>query len=196
MTDSVYLICIREKPAQTSEKDNSPESDETTQEGTTAESSKKSSQTATEEKQLSESLPTTEKAVEAGRPTLRVVVEGITTSSGTVRIAIFKSIAEFKAFDARKEEDKQGEALRKIVVPVKGTGNVSHEFTDVPPGQYVIAAFHDRDGNKKLNASLLGLPSEPYGFSRDARGSLGAPKFEDAIINFDDKNSVFSFKVK
>ncbi len=196
MTDSVYLICIREKPTQASEKDNSPESDETTQEGNTAEPPKDAIETATEEKQPSESQPTSEKAVEVGKPTLRVVVEGITTSSGTVRIAVFKSMAEFKAFDARKEEDKQGEALRKIVVPVKGTGKVNHEFTDVPPGQYVIAAFHDRDGNKKLNASLLGLPSEPYGFSRDARGSLGAPKFEDAIINFDDKNSVFSFKVK
>ncbi len=70
------------------------------------------------------------------------------------------------------------------------------EFRDVEPGKYVIAAFHDLDSNQKLNASFLGLPSEPYGFSRDARGQLGTPKYEDAEIKFEADHAEFSFSLK
>ncbi len=75
-------------------------------------------------------------------------------------------------------------------------GKLVYEFTDVPLGRYVIAAFHDQDGNNKLNSSLIGMPSEPYGFSRNARGTLGAPKFEDAVITFDMEHKEFAFRVK
>jgi uncharacterized protein (DUF2141 family) len=34
---------------------------------------------------------------------------------------------------------------------------------------------------------FLGIPKEPYGFSRDARGKFGPPGFEDAAIEVRDE---------
>lgn len=127
---------------------------------------------------------------------LKVVVSGADGNGGEMRIALFNSKEQYTAFDARKEEAKQGEAFRKEAVKI-GDGNlVTYSLEDIPPGTYAIAAFHDKDGNRKLNSSFLGLPSEPYGFTRDARGSLGLPPYEQAMIEFSEKNSVFKFKVK
>ncbi len=113
-----------------------------------------------------------------------------------MRIALFDNEDQYKSFDARNEKSKQGEAFRKVAVKVKKTGKLVYEFKDVPPGSYAIAAFHDKDGNQQLGASVIGLPNEPYGFSRDARGTFGTPKFQDAVIKFDQSNSSFSFKIK
>ena len=60
-------------------------------------------------------------------------------------------------------------------------GIVELRVRNVKPGAYAIAVFHDTNGNGKLDRSLIGLPSEPYGFSNDV-GRRGAPDFEAAKI--------------
>lgn len=129
-------------------------------------------------------------------PVLRITIEGVTVASGSMRIALFDKEDQYKNFDARNAEAQQGQAFRKVAVKVKKSGKLVYEFKDVPAGSYAIAAFHDKDGNQQLGASVIGLPNEPYGFSRDARGTFGAPKFQDAVIKFDESNTSFSFKIK
>jgi uncharacterized protein (DUF2141 family) len=53
-------------------------------------------------------------------------------------------------------------------------------FRDVPYGSYAIQAYHDQNGNKRLDTNALGIPTEPYGFSNGARGKFGPPRWEDA----------------
>lgn len=53
-------------------------------------------------------------------------------------------------------------------------------FRGVKPGIYGISAFHDANDNGKLDTNFLGIPSEDYCASRDARGTFGPPSFEDA----------------
>lgn len=50
-------------------------------------------------------------------------------------------------------------------------------------GRYAARVFHDRNGNGELNSNLLGIPTEPWGFSNDAAGSFGPPKFDDAAFD-------------
>jgi uncharacterized protein (DUF2141 family) len=50
-------------------------------------------------------------------------------------------------------------------------------FKDLPPGRYAIESFQDENENGKMDMSWLGLPLEPYGFSRDARPFLSKPGF-------------------
>ncbi|MDC7694380.1 DUF2141 domain-containing protein [Asticcacaulis sp. DXS10W] len=50
-------------------------------------------------------------------------------------------------------------------------------FKDLPPGDYCIMLFHDENENGTMDKNLLGIPSEGYGFSNNARGSFGPPKF-------------------
>jgi uncharacterized protein (DUF2141 family) len=53
-------------------------------------------------------------------------------------------------------------------------------FEKIPPGVYGLSAFHDKNKNGKLDTNLLGIPSEDYGASNNARGTFGPPSFEDA----------------
>ena len=54
---------------------------------------------------------------------------------------------------------------------------------DVPPGRYGVSVMHDRNANGKLDSNIVGIPTEPYGASRDARGRMGPPAFEDAAVD-------------
>ena len=58
-------------------------------------------------------------------------------------------------------------------------------FKGVPKGVYGISAFHDQNNNGKLDTNLLGLPTEDYCASRDARNTFGPPSFEDAKFSYD-----------
>ncbi|NEX63527.1 DUF2141 domain-containing protein [Noviherbaspirillum sp. 17J57-3] len=53
---------------------------------------------------------------------------------------------------------------------------------DVPAGEYAVSLFIDENGNKALDKYPIGLPREPYGFSRDAFGWFGPPGFKDAAF--------------
>jgi uncharacterized protein (DUF2141 family) len=50
-------------------------------------------------------------------------------------------------------------------------------------GRYGIQLYHDVDGDGELDANLVGIPSEPFGFSNDAPLRFGPPSFEDAAFD-------------
>lgn len=52
----------------------------------------------------------------------------------------------------------------------------------VPAGTWAVLAYQDENENNELDRNFVGMPKEPYGFSRDARGRFGPPSFEDAAI--------------
>lgn len=56
-------------------------------------------------------------------------------------------------------------------------------YHDLPAGSYALSVFHDENGNEKLDSNIAGIPTERYGFSRDARGHMAAPSFSDAAID-------------
>lgn len=56
-------------------------------------------------------------------------------------------------------------------------------FRNLSPGTYAVSVFHDENGNGVMDKNAIGLPMERYGFSRDARGTMGPPSFADAAIN-------------
>jgi uncharacterized protein (DUF2141 family) len=57
-------------------------------------------------------------------------------------------------------------------------------FDGIKPGVYAISAFHDENDNGKLDTNLIGIPTEDWCTSRNARGTLGPPSFEDAKFSF------------
>src|SRR3546814_16611886 len=46
------------------------------------------------------------------------------------------------------------------------------------PGTYAIAIYHDENGDRKFDRSMLGLPEEGYGFSNNAAVVLAPPSFD------------------
>lgn len=57
-------------------------------------------------------------------------------------------------------------------------------FQRVPAGTFAASAFHDENQNGKLDTNFVGLPSEEYCASRNARGTFGPPSFEDAKFDY------------
>jgi len=47
------------------------------------------------------------------------------------------------------------------------------------PGDYAIAVIHDANGNAKLD-TMLGIPREGFGFSRNPAIGFGPPRFSAA----------------
>ena len=45
--------------------------------------------------------------------------------------------------------------------------------------------MHDVNGNDALDSNIVGMPTEPYGFSNNAQGSFGPPAWQDARFALD-----------
>ena len=60
-------------------------------------------------------------------------------------------------------------------------GTMTFTFENVPPGTYAIAAYHDVNGNGRMDTGTFSLPKEPYGFSNDV-GRIAPPNFLAATI--------------
>jgi uncharacterized protein (DUF2141 family) len=66
----------------------------------------------------------------------------------------------------------------------------------VPPGAWAVLSYQDENSNGKLDRNVLGIPKEPYAFSRDARGRFGPPSFEDAAFELRDEKAVTTIKLR
>lgn len=72
----------------------------------------------------------------------------------------------------------------QTATPVTAAGTAVVQFTGVPAGRYAVASFQDVNEDGRLNfGGMMGAPSEPWGYSRSARGVMGPPRFADAVVN-------------
>lgn len=62
-------------------------------------------------------------------------------------------------------------------------------LADIPYGTYAIALYHDLNDNDKLDKNFLGIPKEPYGFSRNYRPLFTVPGFEDCSFVYDESHT-------
>lgn len=61
---------------------------------------------------------------------------------------------------------------------------------ELKSGSYVIAVYQDVNSNGKLDKNWIGVPTEPYGFSKDPVIRFGPPLFKDCQLNLQGKNSL------
>jgi len=64
----------------------------------------------------------------------------------------------------------------------KASAHLVLEFGHVAPGHYAISLLHDENGNGKVDRTLM-IPTEGFGFSRDAKLRMGPPSFESAAFD-------------
>lgn len=109
----------------------------------------------------------------AAQHKLEVTVKGIQAKKGNILIALYDSEAAFM---------KKHIASRTIKASDK---QVTAVFENLKPGSYAVSTFHDENENEKLDTNFFGIPKELYGFSNNAKGSLGPPSFDKAGITID-----------
>lgn len=109
-------------------------------------------------------------AKSAAGPTLKV--SGVQPQAGPVRVAMF---ADPSAFPKHEQADGKF-AFESSAATVEGS-------LQVPAGgPFALAVYQDLNNDGQLNRSSFGMPTEPYGFSKNARGQYGPPTFADAQI--------------
>ena len=105
--------------------------------------------------------------------TVTVTVDGLDSSEGTVRLEL--------TTEANYEADGN---VRAAALPIqrkqaRWVGN------DVPHGTYAVRLYHDENDNGELDTNLFGVPQEAFGFSNNARGTMGPPDFQNAAFTLD-----------
>ena len=126
-------------------------------------------------------------AVGAGAATLTVEVTGVRSAKGTVQAALYPDA------NADRFLDLSASVARSLSKAKPGTVRVT--FKNVKPGTYAVALFHDENGNGKLDATSIGVPKEGAGFSRDARGTMGPPRFDRASFEVGAANKTITLRL-
>ena len=97
-------------------------------------------------------------------------IDGLRDSKGVVRLCLTARRDDFP-------DCKKGGAVSGTAKASKS--GVRYVFHNVAPGTYAIAAFHDANGNTKLDTSL-GIPREGFAFSQNPPIRPRAPHFDEA----------------
>lgn len=119
-------------------------------------------------------------SAEPSCPGIHVKVLDIRNSTGTVACALFESPDGFPIEYLRS-------ATNIMVIKVRDA-QARCDFEDIAPGTYALAIVHDENMNGKLDTNWVGIPTEGYGFSNDAKALLGAPSFSAASFPYDGQN--------
>ena len=122
-------------------------------------------------------------AASASAATVEVRVSSVAAGRGKVNVAVCDKERFLK------------DCLYSGSVPAQAT-DVVVTIQNVPKGTWAVLAYQDENQNDKLDRNLIGIPSENYGFSRDARGKFGPPDFSDAAIDVGDESTVAKIKLR
>jgi len=98
---------------------------------------------------------------------LTITIETVSPRGGILRLGLY---------DAVGYPNDKSKPIASADVPVSGAV-MTITLKDIPPGRYAIESFQDVNVNGKMDTSWIGLPLEPYGFSRDAKAILSKPGF-------------------
>ena len=115
---------------------------------------------------------------------LTVEITGMSTDKGKVFLALFNSEENFL------KSSKENKGTNAIV---KNKKAIAH-FKGLKKGDYAISLFHDENDNNKMDTKIFGIPKEPYGFSNNATGFMGPPKFKNAKFTLN-SNKTITIKV-
>lgn len=106
---------------------------------------------------------------EGAKNKIAIRFEGIETAGGTVRLALYDRREHFLV-------EKQAVLYN---FKVERPGKLEAVIDDLPLGSYAFAVFLDENNNQKLDKNLLGVPVEPYGFSKKPPSKWRLPTFEE-----------------
>jgi uncharacterized protein (DUF2141 family) len=105
--------------------------------------------------------------------TLIIRVEGLSPQGGMLRLGLYNEAAY---------PDDSAKPIASADI-VANANEVVVTLDELPPGVYAVETFQDINNNGEMDRSWVGLPLEPFGFSRDARPLFAKPKF--GAVKFD-----------
>ncbi len=105
---------------------------------------------------------------------LPVEVTNIGTAKGTIRAALYNNASDFSNWSnpvAYKQVSPTASGTVRLQVPIPQSG------------KYALAIYHDLNNNNQLDVNALGIPKEPYAFSKTPESKWKAPTFDDVAFS-------------
>jgi len=99
---------------------------------------------------------------------LTVSVSGLKSNTGTLKVGLYNSEGTFLK-----------STYQSVASQIKNN-SATVTFIGIPKGEYGISAYQDENNNGTLDKNMMGIPSEDYACSNDARGFMGPPEYGDA----------------
>ena len=107
---------------------------------------------------------------------LDVAVTNATSDEGTVEFGLYTKDTFMKAPPAQAKTSTIKDGKAQVV------------FENIEPGTYAVIAFHDANGNEKMDFETNGMPKESYGTSNNVM-TMGPPNWEDSKFELKEKST-------
>lgn len=120
-------------------------------------------------------------------PVLGISFTNIRQAQGSIYLGVYRSAADFL---------KPEKACLKKIIRVGSAGSLDLDCSELAPGIYAVSCFHDLNGNGKLDTNFFGIPTEPYGFSNNARPKFRAPRWEEARFEVKERGSRITIRLE
>ncbi len=111
-------------------------------------------------------------ALPARAADLAVTITGVRSAEGAVRVDLYADPASFRHED---------QAFKVLSIPAR-PGTVRVVFPGLAPGRYAVIAYHDENGNGRLDRFMGMIPEEGWGLSNDPE-VLGPPAFAPSAFD-------------
>jgi len=118
---------------------------------------------------------------------LVISIEADVKKRGNIHVAVFQNETTFKK--------KSGGVFEKVL-PYSGGDKYGLEVSALAYGRYSVAVFQDLNGNGRLDANTLGIPTEPYGFSNNPKVKWSAPTFAETAVSLKSPSISLSIAMK
>jgi uncharacterized protein (DUF2141 family) len=124
----------------------------------------------------------------AGLPALAgelvVTVTGAVPEQGQLQMTLFNA-----------PEHWMRDPFAEATVPVNNDGTAVITVTDLALGQSGVSIVYDQNANGKLDTNILGIPTEPFGFSNNASAPFGPPDWEKSVFTVNDDTRTISVEL-
>lgn len=109
---------------------------------------------------------------------LTVELSGFKSNDGNVRVGLYNSDATFLKT-----------TVKSLVSEIRN-GHAKVIFEGVPKGEYAVSVYHDENANAKLDTNFMGIPTEDFASSNNAKGFMGPPKYADAKFDLQSDSKI------
>ena len=108
---------------------------------------------------------------------LSLDVVGMKEKKGNLLISVYDSAEDYLKKPV-KTLTTPADALTKRVV------------LELESGTYAVVIYQDLNSNGKVDRNFFRLPTEPCGFSRDARPKMGPPRYKPASFSHNEDTEI------
>lgn len=134
------------------------------------------------------SLSTLQSKAQDKPGSIQVKMTHFNSTEGTVQVSIFNMAEGFPTDESK--------IYKKLRTTINSDKTAVVTFTGLAAGEYAVAMHHDENNSGEMEYNWIGMPKEGYGFSRNFKPTIRAPKFHETNISLDQEaNKVITIKV-